>query len=420
MKVGGIFTSCLIALLLTTLASSSSADQPAGKPLKVFILAGQSNMQGHAKIATFDYIGDDPATLPMLNEMVGTDGAPRTVKDTWISYLTQGRGTPNGEGFGKLSSGYGARTDPTSASDKIGPELTFGIYMQKSLKEPILIIKTAWGGKSLHTDFRPPSAGRYELSDAEVASIVKRGGDLDEERAKRAAQSGVYYRLMMDHVKSVLKDIQRVYPDYDAKQGYEVAGFVWFQGWNDVVNSRVYPRRGQDGGYDKYSEWMAAFIRDVRKDLKSPAMPFVIGVLGVNGPIDNVSERYRSIHGTFREAMAAPASLPEFKGNVIAVRTAPFWDMPLDRIQKKREEVNQQKRRLQSQVKNGELTEEEAATQLAKVQAGLVSAEDEALWKRGASNAGYHYYGCAKTMAQIGRAFAEAVLEMQSNASKQD
>ncbi|MEO2007644.1 MAG: hypothetical protein ABGX22_03050, partial [Pirellulaceae bacterium] len=105
---------------------------------------------------------------------------------------------------------------------------------------------------------------------------------------------------------------------------------------------------------------------------------------------------------------------------VIAVRTAPFWDMPLDRIQKKREEVNQQKRRLQSQVKNGELTEKEAATQLAKVQAGLVSAEEEALWKRGASNAGYHYYGCAKTMAQIGRAFAEAVLEMQSNESKQD
>ncbi|MEO1971404.1 MAG: hypothetical protein ABGX07_07595, partial [Pirellulaceae bacterium] len=64
MKVCGIFTSSLIALLLTTLASSSSADQPAGKPLKVFILAGQSNMQGHAKIATFDYIGDDPATLP--------------------------------------------------------------------------------------------------------------------------------------------------------------------------------------------------------------------------------------------------------------------------------------------------------------------------------------------------------------------
>jgi hypothetical protein len=39
---------------------------------------------------------------------------------------------------------------------------------------------------------------------------------------------------------------------------------------------------------------------------------------------------------------------------------------------------------------------------------------EEALWKRGASNGGYHYLGCAKTMALIGKAFAEAVLTMQN------
>ena len=43
----------------------------------------------------------------------------------------------------------------------------------------------------------------------------------------------------------------------------------------------------------------------------------------------------------------------------------------------------------------------------------MITAEDEAMWKRGASNAGYHYLGCAKTMALIGKAFAEAMLEMQ-------
>ena len=31
--------------------------------------------------------------------------------------------------------------------------------MEKRLGEPVLIIKTAWGGRSLHTDFRPPIAG---------------------------------------------------------------------------------------------------------------------------------------------------------------------------------------------------------------------------------------------------------------------
>ena len=37
----------------------------------VFILAGQSNMQGHAKVSTFEHIGMDPATKPMLAEMLG-------------------------------------------------------------------------------------------------------------------------------------------------------------------------------------------------------------------------------------------------------------------------------------------------------------------------------------------------------------
>ena len=53
--------------------------------------------------------------------------------------------------------------NPTQLSSKIGPEFTFGIYMEKELKEPILIIKTAWGGRSLNTEFRPPSAGPYKL-----------------------------------------------------------------------------------------------------------------------------------------------------------------------------------------------------------------------------------------------------------------
>lgn len=403
-----------IVCLILFSASLASAERPP-KPLKVFILAGQSNMQGHAKVSTIDYIGDDPATAPILREMRAEDGSYRVVDDTWISYLTHGRETPNGEGTGQLTAGFGARSDPAEDGGKIGPEFTFGIYMQKELRQPILIIKAAWGGKSLHTDFRPPSAGPYEFNESELASIKKRGLDLDDEKAKREAVSGVYYRLMVEHVKRVLTDIQRVYPDYDEKQGHEIAGFVWFQGWNDVVNGGVYPKRGQPGGYDKYSEWMAMFIRDVRKDLNSPEMPFVIGVLGTNGPIENVAPRYRAIHGTFREAMAAPASLPEFKGNVVAVRTAPCWDMKLEKIAQKREKLNQRKRAVQNQIKKGELTSEDAADELATIQAKLDSPEDNVIWKRGASNAAYHYFGSAKTMALIGKSFAEAMLEMQGD-----
>ena len=38
------------------------------KPIKVFILAGQSNMEGPAHIRTIAGIGDDPATAPLYME----------------------------------------------------------------------------------------------------------------------------------------------------------------------------------------------------------------------------------------------------------------------------------------------------------------------------------------------------------------
>ena len=42
---------------------------------------------------------------------------------------------------------------------------------------------------------------------------------------------------MIEHVRKVLADIKRVVPEYDPKQGYELAGFVWFQGFNDYITN---------------------------------------------------------------------------------------------------------------------------------------------------------------------------------------
>ena len=133
---------------------AQSGEKDGKTPLKIYILAGQSNMEGHARIETFDYIGDDPATAPILKEMRAADGTPRVCDNVWITYLT-GSKDSNGEGTGKLTAGFGSRQNPTQSGGKIGPEFTFGIYMNKLVNEPILLIKTAWGGKSLHTDFRP-------------------------------------------------------------------------------------------------------------------------------------------------------------------------------------------------------------------------------------------------------------------------
>ena len=388
------------------------------KPLKVYVLCGQSNMEGHAKISTFEAMRTDPLTKPVLKEMVDEKGNPVVCDQVWISYFTGGRDNM-GEGFGKLTAGFGSRRDPAQASDRIGPEFTFGIYMQKGSKEPVLIIKTAWGGKSIHTDFRPPSAGPYPFSEKELENLKKRGKNLKEVKAEKAEQTGRFYRLMIEHVRRVLKDVKRVYPGYDSKDGYEIAGFAWFQGWNDMVASGTYPNRGQPGGYDAYSECLAHFIRDVRKDLKAPDMKFVIGVMGVGGPLDKyASPRYVPIHGSFREAMVAPASLPEFKGNVMAVPTAPFWDMRLQELEDKQGKVKQMAGFLKSKHKDhpnkdGSMDAQAQKTYLDKYRRKLISEEDESYAKIARSNAAYHYFGSAKTMARIGKAFAEAMIEME-------
>ena len=373
------------------------------KPLKIFILVGQSNMEGHAKIETFDYIGDDPKTAPLLKLMRGADGKSTVCDHVWISYST-GAGDQYGEGFGKLTAGYGSRKNPAEDGGKIGPEFTFGITMDKALKEPVLIIKTAWGGKSLHKDFRPPSAGPYVPTDEDR----KKWAAKPEKEKEVAAATGVFYRKMVDHVKFVTKDIKRVCPAYDEKEGYEIAGFVWLQGFNDLVAGDAYPSKtgGKDRDYTKYGEWLADFIRDVRKDFNAPKMPFVIGVLGVNGL--NASENIQA----FRKAMAAPALLPEFKGNVMAVQTAPFWSEELAAIDAKREQLRGKRQKLEKTVKEGKMTKKDAEAEGKKLEAELITPAEKALWERGASNAGYHYLGCAKTFALMGKSFAEASLQM--------
>ena len=379
----------------------------AEKPLKVFVLAGQSNMQGHAHVRTFDAMDLEPKTAPLLHEMRSADGTPRVLDKVWISSI----GSADEEQVGRLTVGFGAR----AGGPKIGPEFTFGIYMQKLLDEPMLIIKTAWGGKSLHTDFRPPSAGAYKFNEAQLAGFEKQGKELDAIRAEKAEATGRYYRLMIEHVKDVLADIRRVVPDYDPEQGYELAGFVWFQGWNDMVDQGTYPQRDKPGGYDAYSDVLTKFIRDVRTDLAAPKMPFVIGVMGVGGPVDQYGpdqQRYAGVHQNFRNAMAAPAALPEFQDNVAVVLTEKYWDMEVVDLREKEKQIKPQVDEVNRQVKEGKLTREEGNAALEKLYAQTFTPRELVILKESVSNFDFHYMGSAKIMAQIGKSFAEAMVQL--------
>tara|TARA_B100000963_G_scaffold297228_1_gene268645 strand:+ start:185 stop:1378 length:1194 start_codon:yes stop_codon:yes gene_type:complete len=390
----------ILTLLTSLLAVSFSLS---AKPLKVYLLVGQSNMQGHAAERTLGHMAMDAETAPLLKAIQNADGSAKIHDQIWISSIEETE--ESGVKEGKLTVGYGAGgRDP-----KIGPELTFGITMQKHVGEAVLLIKTAWGGKSLNTDFRPPSAGPYVFNSKQIENFKKRGRNLVEVRQEKINSTGVYYRAMLEHIRKVLGDIKRVYPDYDAKSGYELSGFVWFQGWNDMVDSGTYPSRGQVGSYDAYSRNLAHFIRDVRKDLNAPNLPFVIGVMGAGGPIAKYGpeqKRYANIHGEFRKAMAAPANLPEFRGNVTAVRTENYWDGELSELVERRSKINAKRRELS---KDESLNRDQRDKALADFNAKLFTKEELQILEIGVSNAAYHYLGSAKILGQIGKAFADAL-----------
>ncbi len=129
-----------------------------------------------------------------------------------------------------------------------------------------------------------------------------------------------------------------------------------------------------------------------------------------------VEEEENPGRNAFRKAMATPAALPEFKGNVVAVETVPFWDEALAGIEAKRGKVKQMGYFLRSKHKNhaskgGNMGKQAQNECLKKFREELITPEEEDMWKRGASNGGYHYPGCAKTFALIGKAFADAMVK---------
>lgn len=382
-------TIALFAVLSTTLLG--------GEPLKVYILVGQSNMQGTAHISTARHMAADPKTKALHDKLVEDAGKPRVYDNIRIAGFSQARGNKDTEKSGPLTFGYGA---DLSRDEVCGPELAFGITMHEIVKEPILIIKTSWGGKSLYNDFRPPSADAFE-------------------GAKNPKSTGHYYRLMANHVKKVLADPGKYHPAYKKDDGYEIAGFVWFQGWNDMVNMGVYKNRYQPGGYDDYSKVLTMFINDVRREFKASKMPFVIGVLGVDGPTKlyaSPMKRYKEMHQYYRDAMAAPAKRPEFKNNVKAVLTEDFWPHDVAAAETKAKEIGREaKEALKKEQKTKTKLKGRSAWQWEQDLAGKLRekkmTEKERLALTGMSNAQFHYFGCLKFFAQAGEAFAKAVAE---------
>lgn len=170
----------------------------------------------------------------------------------------------------------------------IGPELMFAHQMDAYFDEPILIIKTAWGGLSLAEDFRPPSAG---------------------------GTTGPYYLEMMDIVANVTANLATEFPELGTTE-FELSGFGWFQGWNDGASEDF---------LNEYESNLHHLVNDVRNDLGVPELPIVVASSGQGGYEDHWGwmEDIQDIVAVAQENVACDDTL--YGGTVGFVDTKPFY-----------------------------------------------------------------------------------------------
>jgi iduronate 2-sulfatase len=233
---------------LTVLVATPAAAGP--EKVKVFLLAGQSNMDGRGQKA--DLVG------PLAKW-----AQPQS--DVLIAYSDSTlRGPYTSGGFKPLEPGYsvtsGARERLGDAyklpASRFGPEVSFGRTIADGLPGTrIAIIKFSEGGTSLEADWAPD----------------KNGG---------------LYEQCLAFVRKSLKALT------DGGATVELAGIVWHQGESDYL---LPP--------GKYQQLLTDFIARLRKDLSSPEVPFVIGDLVDNGTRDAVRA------GQLATSQAVPAAL---------------------------------------------------------------------------------------------------------------
>jgi alpha-galactosidase len=353
-------------------------------PVKVFILAGQSNMEGLGGVQTLDRLGEHPTYGYLLKKIRKDDGSFVVRDDVFISYQKEDEKIKR-----PLSVGMGAW-----GADWFGPEMMFGIGMGDHFKEPVLLIKTCWGGHSPYGNFRPPSAGKpaYETDCTPEAS-------------------GASHHKMVKEVRECLANLDTDFPQLKGLKT-ELCGFVWFQGWNDMCQPGDKIRQQV---YDEYCPNFVHLVQDLRAEFKVPNLPVVMGELGVGG--DKADKNIMD----FRAAQARIATCPELKGTLSYVRTTPFWYPELDELPRKIDfEENRVRKavavKLKEQLKDKpESADPKKMAQFVKKAGDKALIADAAYQKaktesdRHVCNWYCHYQGSARVYCMVGYSLAEAI-----------
>lgn len=159
------------------------------------------------------------------------------------------------------------KNDWRTVKGNFGPELGFGHVMGHVLEEPVLVLKACIGNRSLGWDLLPPGSERFEFEGKVYAGYKDTSPSWVKGTEPKAVNwyVGRQYDADTAHTKAVLKNIKKYFPDYK-DQGYEVAGFVWWQGHKDQNAAHA----------SKYEENLVRRIKPLRKDFDAPNAKFVL------------------------------------------------------------------------------------------------------------------------------------------------
>jgi alpha-galactosidase len=220
---------------------------------------------------------------------------------------------PRGVNYNDMEKFSDVRNEWLTPDKSFGPELGFGQVMGYVHDEPVLLLKACIGNRSLGWDLLPPGSERFEFEGKIYAGYkdVANFWDKGTEPKPVPWYAGRQYDADTAHAKAVLKNLDKYYPGYMG-QGYEVAGFVWWQGHKDQSAALA----------GRYEQNLVHLIKTLRKDFDCPNAPFVLatgcGNPGREGFGLQIAEAQLAVDGD-------TGKYPEFKGNVKAVDTRDLW-----------------------------------------------------------------------------------------------
>ena len=287
---------------------------PDGKPadmtkkVQVFIIMGQSNTLEMGKVAGGEGSLEHAVKNENLYPFMVDDAGNWTKRQDVRNLHVMGSGGP---GKARLM-----RDDwLTVSGGKIGIETGIGHHLGNALDEPVLILKSSIGNRSLGWDLLPPNSPSYEFTDSKSGkTFVYAGYGQSPDKWEKGTEptpigwkAGVQYDGDVARAQDVLKNIGKYYP---GATEYEVAGFLWWQGDKDRYNA---------GHASKYEENLNNLIAALRKEFNAPKAKFVCATLGQTSMENAKGNEKLILDAMF--AISDAKKYPHLKGDVATVYT---------------------------------------------------------------------------------------------------